>query len=204
MTPGSEPVTRQRELKLLDNLRAAGADVKMRREILQELGSIASDASVPLLRDELFSNRAYRRVAAIDLLADIGSPSAFEALVSALPRQSSVGISFTVHALLRNDLLTPKILPILLDCLKDRVDDLQPGAKLGLMTAMREMPEPSQVPVLAVLLRDKDRRVRRGAANSLRLLNIGQSRDALEGAADEMTRWEGRFVRRALRKGRVG
>jgi HEAT repeat protein len=181
---GSQSATdamKQRELHLLDQLPAAGSK-RARLDFFSDLDLVASDVSVPLMREYLFSDVPNDRVAAIITLGAIGSPLAAGALLEALPRQNSEGVSFTVDALLRNDLLTRENVPVLTGCLERRRDQIGPTAKLGLMVAMRSEPDPSQVPVLVALVGDKKRRVRRGAAVSLKRLGTAEAAVALRAA----------------------
>jgi HEAT repeat protein len=197
-SPAATEAIRQRELDLLDQLRAASSK-RARLNLFWDLDLVASDASVPLMQDYLFSDVLNYRVAAIHRLGAIGSPLATEALLDALPRQSSEGVSFTVHELLRKHLLTRESVPVLVGCLDRRRDQLDTGAKLVLMVSMRSVPDPSEVPVLATLVGDQDRRVRRGAAISLKRLGTAEAAVALRAAAGELSWGRGRVVRKVTR-----
>lgn len=188
---------RQAERLLLETLQA-DLSKRQRLRAMEELIPVASDRSVPQMRECLSSDQLRVRVAAIHTLATIGTEPAIAALVSTLPEQDRYGVTFTVEALRWRGLLGPAV-PALIACLENRGDVLGAGCKLGIIVALRRVANDERtVGALSAMLTDRSRSVRRAAAISLGSIRTAESRKALRDAVQHSSWLKGRPVRRAL------
>lgn len=190
-----------REGQLLDELRLGGSANDQRR-LLLKLYPVASDRSVPVLRGFLLADDDGPRVAAIHTLSSVGTEAAVSALAEALDQQTNLGITFTARELAK--LKARSAIPALADCLQRRKDELGVGAKLWIIRALTVMPHRSEVPALAAVLNDSNRRVRRAAAGALARLDMPEAEAALQDAARQLSWFRGRPARRALNRRREG
>ena len=87
-------------------------------------------------KSRLFENGP--RVAAIHTLSAVGTEAAVSALAGALGRQTSLGVTFTARALVK--LAARSAIPALANCLHERKDELDGGAKLSIIAAFTAMP----------------------------------------------------------------
>ncbi len=188
---------RLREGQLLDELRLGGS-AKDQRRLLLKLYPVASDRSVPVVGEFLLSDHDGPRVAAIHTLSAVGTEAAVSALAGALDRQTSLGVTFTARELAKLD--ARSAVPALANCLQDRKDELDAGAKLWIIRALTAKPHRSEVPALASVLNDRNRRVRRAAARALERLDMPEADAALYDAARQLSWLAGRPARCALNR----
>jgi HEAT repeat protein len=197
VTSPQEDANRLREGLLLDELRLGGS-AKDQRRLLLNLYPVASDRSVPLVREFLLSDHDGVRVAAIHTLSAVGTEAAVSALAGSLEQQTNLGITFTARELRK--LSARSAIPALANCLQERKDELDTGPKLLVIGALTAMPHRSEVPALGAVLDDSNRRVRRAAARALERLDMPEADAALQDAARQLSWLTGRPARRALNR----
>jgi HEAT repeat protein len=157
-----------------------------RRALLTALGRVGTDRSVDILRAYLRSSDDRDQLGAVFALEDIGTPRAVEALIECLEMEP--GLRFTVAARSLGNRYAEQAEPAFIKALEDRRLSLDATAKRFVIAGLFKTPHRRQIPVLAALLEDRSRRVRRMAAQALERIRAPEARTALEEAATSQ-RW---------------
>jgi HEAT repeat protein len=188
---------RDREPKAIAKLRMAGLPVTERRALLRELQEIGTEASIPVLRENLRSHYDNVVMDAVRALGQLGTDDATDAIVECLEMEPGQRISLAALALRK--LGSRRAVPAIIRCLETRSGEIRHSDKRTLIIALGKAPHVSEVPVLSAALKDRHYRMRHAAAWALAQIRAPESTGALEAAAADLSWLRGRSARRALR-----
>jgi HEAT repeat protein len=186
-----------REREILAAIETESLTPMRRVNLILELRGLATGESVAVLRDSLGSSDTRIHVAALRVLAEIGSEEAIDAMISSLLSPDKTAGSWA--ATLLGKMEARRALPALVARLQEHGEQLGSGRKFSVILALGRMPHRESVSVLAAALRDPDWSARRQAAWALQQIRAPESRIALEVAVSELSWFRGRWARRALR-----
>lgn len=185
------------EQGIIAQLEGSGLSDKRRRALLAKLGQVGTERSIGVLGANLQSSDVKSQVGAVFALAHIGTEEAADALIDSLPVTAGPCFTFTVKALAEEH--AERAMPALIRTLDERRGELRQGDMQLVVYALYQIPHRSEVPVLALLLRERSRSTRRMAAVALAQIRAPESREALEEAARSLSWLRGLQARRALR-----
>ena len=197
--------SRRTEAAVLSDLRGTELSAKGRFKLLGELLPVATESSIPVLKAMLDEDDDRLVVRGLRILARLGTDSAVAAMLGCLETGDSVAVGWTAHFFARMRL--KRVAPALTACLVRRDAMLGPG-RARLIYSWIELGDPaplhdptvrrSVTNVLEGLLQADDGSTRAAAAQGLVALNGADAREALEDAAQSLSRWRSRPIRRAL------
>jgi HEAT repeat protein len=165
-------------------------------KLMFELQNVSAKIGMDVLRDDLRSTNRKACAGAQQVLVSLGTQEAIDALAESLDWADSVAVCNASRLLAR--MQARSAVPSLIACLGTRRDELNGTAKQWLSRTLGLMPHRDAVPVLAETLLDPSSHTRTAAAGALARIRAPESRIALEGAANQLSWFRGRAVRRAL------
>jgi HEAT repeat protein len=194
MTVGRD--TRERADLIVRELHAASPASRRWLKLMIELQRVSPDIGMEALRASLHSGDRRSCAGAQQVLVGLGSEEAAAALAESLQSADSVAVAGAARLLSR--MRAHSAIPALIRCLEGGEHELDQTAKRSVTRALGAMPHRDEVPVLAKLLRDPNRRTRTAAARAIAQIRAPEAQTALESAASELSWFRGRSVRRAL------
>lgn len=164
--------------------------------LMLELQQVSSTIGMDELRANLHSGDRQACAGAQQVLVHLGSREAIDVLAESLQTADSVGVANVARLLARLQARTA--VPALIRCLDTRATELDGTAKRWVSRALGRMPHRTAVPVLAKMLQEPRYRTRATAAWAIARIRAPESQATLEKAANGLSWWRGRAIRRAL------
>jgi HEAT repeat protein len=186
------------EQEVVAALEANSLPKRQRLALLVKLRKIGTERSIAVLQTNLRSADGRTQAHAVFALAHIGTDEAADALIECLAmKKTGPRFAFAVKSLTEDHAARAR--PAFVRTLEERQDELRQGDKQLLVYALFQSPHRSEVPVLAPLLRERNRETRRMAAVALAQIKATEAREALEEAARSLPWLRALQARRALR-----
>lgn len=195
--------TTDNEQAIVTELETDGLSKKRRQALLLKLQKVGTEQSLSVLQANLRSADVKSQVRALFALTHIGTEAAVESLIDCLDMET-MGPRFTFAVKALRDHHASYAMPALTRTLEERRSEIDQGDKRLIIVALSRSPHRSQIPALAALLGERNRRTRQMAAEALSLIKAIEAREALEEAARSLSWLQGLQARRALRLMRYG
>lgn len=181
---------------MVEELLAASPGSRRWMKLMIGLQKVAPALGLEMLRTSLDSRDRRICAGAQQVLIALGHDAAIAMLASSLQSADSVGVSAAARLLAKSQ--ARSAIPALIACLDTRGAELDSTAKRAIARAMGLMPHRDEIPPLAKLLRGPSRRTRAAAAGAMAQIRAPESEAALRSAANDLSWFRGRAVRRAL------
>jgi HEAT repeat protein len=174
-----------REAKALAALGETGLSEREYLDAVGDLVTYGTEASVGALRDALaWTDHMRVRHAAVMALGRIGSLAAIDAIIAGLEFADNITVHRSAFILRVRD--ERRAVPALVSCVMERGEELGTGTRRRLLRELCWMPSPTSVEPLAPLLRHRNRKVRRQAANAIGAVGDARALAELEAAAKDL------------------